>query len=367
MIPFFDLKREIEPIKAELKEAVLRVVDSGWFILGKEVEQFETSFASYCGVKHAVGVGNGLEALILIFRAYIELGRLSPGDKVIVSSNAYIATILSITESGLQPILVEPNPDTFNLEASEIRKHITPDTKAVMLLHLYGQVCCSDEMHLLAKEHNLLLVEDGAQAVGAQWKSKKVGNIGDAAGISLFPTKNLGALGDAGVVTTNSDELALVIRALRNYGSYTKYVNEYKGTNSRLDEIQAAALSVKLKYIDEQNNARRKIATRYLSGIHNSLITLPQAPANELEHVWHLFILRVEDRSKFMQYLYDSGVSTLIHYPIPPHQQKAFKEWNHESYPISERLHETVVSIPLYPTLRDNEIEKIIQVCNNYN
>ena len=367
MIPFFDLKREIEPIKDELKESVLRVIDSGWFILGKELEQFELQFAAYCGVKHAVGVGNGLEALILVFRAYIELGELSPGDEVIVPSNSYIATILSITESGLKPILVEPDTDTFNLEADEIKKHITPNTKAIMLLHLYGQVCCNEEIKNLAQEHNLLLIEDGAQAVGAVWEGKTVGSIGDAAGISLFPTKNLGALGDAGVVTTDDDKLAQVVRALRNYGSDIKYINEYKGINSRLDELQAAALGVKLKYVDEQNCQRRAIAAKYLSGIHNNLITLPKVPSDELSHVWHLFVLRVEDRSKFVQFMSDSEVSTLIHYPIPPHQQKAFKEWNHESYPVSEDIHQTVVSIPLYPSLSDEEIEKIINVCNNYN
>lgn len=367
MIPFFDLKREIEPIKAELKESVSRVIESGWFILGKELEQFETSFASYCGVKHAVGVGNGLEALILVLRAYIEIGQLSIGDEIIVPSNSYIATILSITENGLKPILVEPNPNTFNLEASEIKKHLTVNTKAIMLLHLYGQVCYSNEIKTLAKEHNLLLIEDGAQAVGSAWGNQNMGSLGDAAGISLFPTKNLGALGDAGVVTTNDDELALAIKAIRNYGSYTKYINEYKGINSRLDEIQAAVLTVKLKYLDEQNAKRQKIAARYLNGIDNNLITLPQAPDHESEHVWHLFVLRVENRPGFIQFLDDSGVSTLIHYPIPPHKQKAYKEWNNESYPVSEQLHETVVSIPLYPSLYDDEIEKIIQVCNNYN
>lgn len=366
MIPFFNLQRENKGIENELIEAASRVIKNGWFVLGEELKSFENEMAEYCGVKYAIGVGNGLDALKLVFMAYKELGKLSEGDEVIVAANSYIATILSITETGLVPILVDPNEGTFNLDAEGIRSAITDKTKAVLLLHLYGGVCYDDDIQNIAKENDLLLIEDGAQAAGASYNGKKVGALGNAAGISLFPTKNLGAIGDAGLVTTNDDDLAQIVLALRNYGSYEKYVNEYKGLNSRLDEIQAAALRVKLPHLDKQNQVRRKLSRRYMEEISNSKLQLPESPSNEEEHVWHLFVLRTDNREAFIKHMIDSGVGTLIHYPIPPHKQQAYQEWNNLSFPITEAVHESVVSIPLYPTLTEDEISTIIEACNTY-
>jgi dTDP-4-amino-4,6-dideoxygalactose transaminase len=365
-IPFFDLQRENSSLRDELVEAVTKVVDSGWFILGGELERFESEFAAYTGVQHAIGVGNGLDALTLSLRAYKELGRLKAGDEVIVPANSYIATILAITENNLTPVLVEPDPDTCNLTAEGIKAAITSNTKAVMLLHLYGRVCYGEAIAAVIAEHNLLAIEDGAQAVGASIGGKKVGSLGHVGGSSLFPTKNLGALGDAGVVTTNDSELAEVVRALRNYGSHQKYVNKYQGVNSRLDEMQAAALLVKLPHLDASNQARRTLAERYRTEITNEKLTPPPLPAESESHVWHLFVIQVEDREAFVAHLEEQGVSTLIHYPIAPHHQAAYADWNDRSYPITERLHTEVISIPLYPTLRKEEIEQIIKACNTY-
>lgn len=365
MIPFFNLQSVQNPYKAELQEAVSRVIDSGWFVLGPEKEKFEITFADYCGVKHAVGVGNGLDALTLIIRSYKELGVFEDGDEIIVPANTYIASILSITENGLKPVLLEPDPETYNLDLAKVTDHITDKTKAVMVVHLYGLVNFSTELKDLCQKRNLKIIEDGAQAAGADLLGVKVGALGDACGMSLYPTKNLGALGDAGVVTTDDDELADMVRTLSNYGSHKKYINEYQGVNSRLDEIQAAALLVKLKYLDKENDQRRDIADRYCSEIKNNKISLPNSPNNS-SHVWHLFVVAVENRSAFAKHLEESGVATLIHYPIPPHKQAAYSNWSSDSHPISERLHATVISLPLYPTMTNDEIVAVINACNSY-
>jgi dTDP-4-amino-4,6-dideoxygalactose transaminase len=346
-------------------EAISGVIDSGRYILGEKVKAFEKEFSNYCGVEEVIGVGNGLDALTLIIRAYKEMGVLKEGDEILVPANTYIATILSITEENLKPILIEPNIDTYNIDVNLLEKKITSKTKAILVVHLYGQVGYSDEMQVIADKYNLKIIEDSAQAHGAKYKGKKTGNLGDASGFSFYPSKNLGALGDAGAVATNDSELVEVIRALRNYGSHKKYYNIYKGVNSRLDELQAAVLLVKLKYLDKENEKRRKIAKQYLENINNKKLILPKVE-NDESHVWHLFVTRVKDREKFSQYLYNKGVETLIHYPVPPHQQKAFVEWNGKSYPITEEIHQTIISLPLSPNLTTDEAFKIIEVCNAF-
>jgi dTDP-4-amino-4,6-dideoxygalactose transaminase len=371
MIPFLDLKKINAQYQTELKEACARVIDSGWYILGKEVVEFEKEFAAYCETDHCLGVANGLDALVLILRAYIEMGVMQKGDEVIVPSNTYIASILAISENGLTPILVEPDINTFNLEPSLIEQAITQKTKAIMTVHLYGQVNSMDEINTIAKEHNLKVIEDCAQAHGALYTGedgnpKKVGSLGDAAGFSFYPGKNLGALGDAGAVTTNDSELASTISALRNYGSNEKYKNLYKGMNSRLDEMQAAMLRVKLSYLDKEIAARQAVAQAYLQGINNPMIELPVVE-DVNAHVWHLFVIKTTQREQLVKYLADNGVQTLVHYPIPPHQQDAYQEWEGTSFPISETIHEQVLSLPISPTLTMVDVEKIITVCNNFN
>ena len=336
MIKFLDQQKINTHYASELKEATARVIDSGWYLLGNEVKNFETHLAEYVGVKHAIGVANGLDALRLILKAYIEIGVMSEGDEVIVPANTYIASILAISDNRLKPVLVEPDINTYNLDISLIEKNITPSTKAIMVVHLYGQVCWSKELEAIAKKYNLKIIEDNAQAIGADYppqsdsltlsetitKPRKTGGLGDAAGFSFYPGKNLGALGDAGAVTTNDDTLAEVVRALGNYGSKQKYVNEYKGLNSRLDELQAAILDVKLKYLDAENQCRREIAQYYCENIKNEKLVLPSySPFRGLggNHVWHLFVIRTTYRDELQQYLTDNGVQTLIHYPIPPH------------------------------------------------
>jgi dTDP-4-amino-4,6-dideoxygalactose transaminase len=365
MIPFFNLRSMNARQRDALHAALTRVLDRGWFILGEEVKNFEAAFATYCGAQHVIGVGNGLDALTLSIRAYKELGVFVDGDEIIVASNAYIATVLSITANNLVPVFVEPDPSTHNLDISKIESAITSRTKGIMLLHLYGLINYNNEVAEIAQKHNLKLIEDGAQAAGAEWEGKKVGVIGDVCGMSLYPTKNLGALGDAGVVITNDTQLAQVIRALGNYGSDKKYYLTYKGTNSRLDELQAAALQVKLEMLDADNNARRTIAEQFVKEISNPLLTLPSVSYGTA-HVWHLFVLRVKDRERFMQHLALHEIETLIHYPIPPHKQQGFAEWNDRSYPIAESLAEEVISLPLYPTLTEEQIQHIITACNTY-
>ena len=380
MIKFLDLQKINAQYAGELKQAVAGVIDSGWYLLGERVKQFEQSLSDYIGVKHAIGVGNGLDALRLILKAYIEMGVMKEGDEVIVPANTYIASILAITDNRLKPVLVEPDINTYNLDISLIEHHITDRTRAIMIVHLYGHVCWSEELENIAKKHKLKIIEDNAQAIGAIWNSQKTGSLGDAAGNSFYPGKNLGALGDAGAVTTNDDDLAGLVRALGNYGSNKKYINDYQGLNSRMDEIQAAFLSIKLKYLDAENRRRNEIAQYYLNNINNPNITLPQSnptPNTQhlsrakprgptLSHVWHLFIIRHPQRNKLQKYLADNGIQTLIHYPIPPHKQLAYKEWNDLSFPITEKIHDEVLSLPISPVMTVHEQEIITKVISEY-
>ncbi|MDO3658225.1 DegT/DnrJ/EryC1/StrS family aminotransferase [Acinetobacter genomosp. 15BJ] len=369
MIPFLDLKNINGQYRAELIEACTRVIDSGWYIGGNELAQFEQNFADYCGVKFAIGVANGLDALILTLRAWKELGKLKDGDEVIVPSNTYIASILAITANNLTPILVEPDINTYNIDPKKIEAAITPKTKVILPVHLYGQLAEMPEIMTIANQHNLLVLEDSAQSHGAEINGTRAGNWGDASGFSFYPGKNLGALGDAGAVTTNNEELAQMLRALRNYGSHEKYKNLVPGVNSRLDEIQAAMLDIKLKYLDHEVAHRRKIAQLYLQNIVNPLIKLPleyKEAEKYQQHVWHLFVIRTEHRETLQEYLAEQGVQTLIHYPIPPHKQQAYKEWNDLNYPISEQIHAEVMSLPIGPTLSVEEAEKVIQLCNSF-
>jgi dTDP-4-amino-4,6-dideoxygalactose transaminase len=365
MIPSLDLKSVNKKYDQELKQACSRVIDSGWYIMGEELELFEQEFASYCGSCHAIGVASGLDALTLVFRAWIELGKLKAGDEVIVQANTYIASVLSITENNLIPVLVEPNPLTYNLEPHTVRAAITSKTKAILPVHLYGQLAPMQEIEELAREHSLLILEDAAQAHGAEVNGRKAGNWGDAGGFSFYPAKNLGALGDAGAITTNDDELATTLKALRNYGSFDKYVNTYRGVNSRLDEIQAAMLRVKLKYLDAETDRRRRIASHYLSGIDNPSIQLSQNKSS-LNHVWHLFVVQCASRSALQKYLNDKGVQTSVHYPIPPHRQPAYSELHHLSLPITERLQNQVLSLPIGPSIDTSEVEHIIHAVNQF-
>ena len=369
MIPFLDLKNINQQYREELITACMRVIDSGWYINGEELESFEKNFAEYCGAQFAIGVANGLDALILTLRAWKELGKLKDGDEVIVPSNTYIASILAITANNLTPVLVEPNISTYNIDPIKIKEAITVKTKVILPVHLYGQLAAMPEIMQIAKQHNLLVLEDSAQSHGAQIQGKKAGNWGDASGFSFYPGKNLGALGDSGAVTTNDPELANMLKALRNYGSHEKYKNLVPGVNSRLDEIQAAMLDVKLKYLDLETQHRRLIASLYLNGIKNPLIQLPLKEVNAEtyeQHVWHLFVIRSNQREALHQYLLNHGVQTLIHYPIPPHKQQAYKEWNNLSYPISEQIHDGVLSLPMGPTLSAVDAERIIALCNQF-
>ena len=369
MIPFLDLRAINAQYHAELKDACARVIDSGWYIGGKELETFEHNFADYCGTQFAIGVANGLDALILTLRAWKELGKLQDGDEVIVPSNTYIASILAITANNLTPILVEPDLNTYNIDPVKIEQAITPKTRVILPVHLYGQLAAMPEIMAIAKQHNLLVLEDSAQSHGAQIQGKKAGNWGDASGFSFYPGKNLGALGDAGAITTNDAELAMMLKALRNYGSHEKYKNLVPGMNSRLDEIQAAMLDIKLKYLDQEIQHRRQIASLYLNGIKNPLIQLPlmniNAEAYE-QHVWHLFVIRTNQREALQKYLNEQGIQTLIHYPIPPHKQQAYKEWNSRSYPLTEVMHQEVLSLPLSPIMRDEEVKSVIAAINSF-
>ena len=365
MIKFLDLHKINEKYSVEFNEVFSNVLQSGWFILGKEVEKFENEFAAYCGSQYSLGVANGLDALILIIEAYKQMGLMSEGDEVIVPSNTYIASILAITKAGLIPVLVEPDPLTFLIDATKIEEKITSKTKAILPVHLYGRLCDMVAINKIAVQNNLKVIEDSAQSHGAKLNGKRSGNLGDASGFSFYPGKNLGAIGDAGALTTNDKELTETIKALRNYGSHKKYENLYQGINSRLDELQAGLLSVKLKYLDAETDVRRTIAERYNDEILNPLIILPQLPADRNEHAWHLYVIQVNNREKFQQLLAEKGVQTLIHYPIPPHKQKAYKEWNNHSYPISEKMHREVVSLPISPVMSADEVSKVIEVANN--
>ena len=365
MIPFLDLKGINAQYKAELIEACTRVIDSGWYIQGNECKAFEEEFSRYCGTKHAIGVANGLDALILILRAYKEMGIINDGDEVIVPSNTYIASILAISQNNLIPVLVEPDIDTYLIDSTKIEEKITTKTKVILSVHLYGQTCDMNAINAIAQKHNLKVIEDSAQSHGAYYGDRRSGNLGDASGFSFYPGKNLGALGDGGAVTTNDDELAQVIRALGNYGSHKKYENLYKGVNSRLDEIQAAMLRVKLRHLDTEIAKRREIANYYLENIKNEKIMLPTIQ-HEDNHVWHLFVIRTKNRDELQKYLVDSGIQTLIHYPLPPHKQQAYKEWNAQSYPISEKIHDEVLSLPISGVQTLENTIKIVKVLNCY-
>jgi dTDP-4-amino-4,6-dideoxygalactose transaminase len=407
MIKFLDIQKITESFEPELSQAILRVVRRGWFILGEEVAAFEHEYATYIGSKHCIGVANGLDALRLILKAYIEMGVMKEGDEVIVPANTYIATILAITDNHLKPVLVEPDINTYNIDISLIEEHVTPRTRAIMIVHLYGQACWSEQLKVIAHKYDLKIIEDNAQAAGAGWgmltnevrksrsaeeqgemakelPAKRTGSLGDAAGHSFYPGKNLGALGDGGAVTTDDDELAAVIRTMANYGSSQKYVNDYKGLNSRLDEIQAAVMRVKLPRLDADNARRHEIAGYYINNITNPDIILPykRQPAAgnlhhqpdfllspltfNLDHVWHLFVIRHPERDRLQQYLADKGIQTLIHYPIPPHKQKAYKEWNKLSFPVTEKIHSDVLSLPMSQVMSDEEVQIITEKLNKF-
>ena len=408
MIKFLDIQKITESSEPELTQAVQRVINRGWYLLGEEVEGFEHEYSTFIGSKHCIGVANGLDALRLIFRAYIELNVMKEGDEVIVPANTYIASILAITENRLKPVLVEPDINTYNLDISLIEQHITPRTKAIMVVHLYGQACWSEQLEEIAKKYNLKIIEDNAQAAGAAWCREKgagsstkldtnttpclvspapcrTGSLGHAAGHSFYPGKNLGALGDAGAVTTDDDDLAAVARAIANYGSSKKYVNDYKGLNSRLDEIQAAVLRVKLPRLDVDNQRRREIAQYYFDHITNPDIILPNTEYRSfsgdrdsearrdripntpyINHVFHLFVVRHSRRDELQKYLSDKGIQTLIHYPIPPHKQQAYKEWNNRSFPITEKIHNQILSLPISQVMMDDEFEKVMVIINKF-
>ena len=374
MIQFLDLHKINKRFESEFHQKFQGFLDSGHYILGKEVETFESNFATYCGVNHCIGTANGLDALVLIFKAYIHLGKLQLGDEVVVPANTYIASMLSIIHAGLRPILVEPDEKTFNISPKEIKKCISPKTKAILAVHLYGQLADMEAINKIARQNNLLVVEDSAQAHGAVANDNlqipnsrpiKAGNFGHAAAFSFYPSKNLGGLGDGGAVTTNDKELADCIKMMRNYGSSKKYINEIIGVNSRLDELQAAFLNIKLKTLDEDNKIRQTIAKRYLSEVKNNRILLPFYDGSN-NHVFHVFVVRVENRAHFTAYLDENAIGWLIHYPIPPHQQKAFSQYQNLPFPITERIHQTVVSIPMSPVLTDEEVTRVIQVLNQY-
>lgn len=353
-----------EAIEARL----LEVFRTGWYLLGNEVNEFEKKLSNYIGTRHSIGVANGLDALRLIFKAYIELGIMNPGDEVIVPANTYIASILAITDNGLRPVFVEPDAATFNIDIDKIEESITASTKAIMLVHLYGQAVFSEKIKELAQKYNLKIIEDNAQAIGAEWNGIKTGNLGDAAGFSFYPAKNLGALGDGGAVTTSDDVLAQMVRTLANYGSEKKYYNIHKGLNSRLDELHAAVLSVKLPYLDNENQKRREIAQQYIQGITNPLINLPEIsnPVSNKSHVWHIFVIRTAERDRLQHYLADNGVQAMIHYPLPPHKQEAYSEYNDLSFPITEAIHNEVLSLPMSPVMTVDDVQQVIRLINDY-
>ncbi|MBN2611604.1 MAG: DegT/DnrJ/EryC1/StrS family aminotransferase [Bacteroidales bacterium] len=392
MIKFLDLKKINDSFEPDLSNAIRRVLDSGWYLLGNEVKSFEQEYASYIGSKHCIGVANGLDALRLILRAYMVMGMMQEGDEVIVPANTYIASILAISENRLKPVLAEPDIATCNLNISGIEKYISSRTRAIMIVHLYGKACWSPEIYEIAEKHNLIVIEDNAQAAGACIQSEeksvkelnsdsnlnvytlnnmKTGSLGDAAGHSFYPGKNLGALGDGGAVTTSNDELASIIRMIANYGSSKKYIHDYQGLNSRLDEIQAAILRVKLTRLDEDNHCRRRIAQYYLENIQNKEIILPGVTSSlnaidSLSDVWHLFVIRTKQRDKLWQYFKENNIQTLIHYPVPPHKQKAYKSLNKYSLPITEKIHREVLSIPISQVLSLDEARQVVEILNHF-
>ncbi|MCH4147844.1 MAG: DegT/DnrJ/EryC1/StrS family aminotransferase [Prevotella sp.] len=362
MIEYLSLKRITSEYLAEIEDATKEVVERGWYLQGEAVKSFEDTYANYIGTRHCISCGNGLDALTLILRAYKELGILQEGDEVIVPANTYIASILAITENQLKPILIEPSLDTYEIDDSLIESRISTHTKALMIVHLYGRCAYSERIAELCKKHGLKLIEDNAQAHGCEYKGIKTGALGDASAHSFYPSKNLGALGDAGAVTTNDAELASVIRALTNYGSSEKYIFPYKGRNSRMDEIQAAVLNVKLQYLEEDNLRRRKIADYYLENIQNPLITLPKQSGKE--NVWHIFPILCAQRERLQEFLKAHDIQTAIHYPIPPHKQACYQEWTHYSLPITEKIHREELSLPVYQCLTRQESAQIAEAIN---
>ncbi|MFI4957794.1 MAG: DegT/DnrJ/EryC1/StrS family aminotransferase [Lysobacterales bacterium] len=364
-VPFLSLKDVNARYADELKAAAARVIDSGWYVLGEELSAFEHEFADYCGVRHAVGVGNGLDALSLILRGYKELGAIEEGDEVIVPGNTFIASFLAITENRLIPVPVEPDPATFNIDPADVEAAIGPRTRAIMAVHLYGQLADMPALAALARRYNLLLIEDAAQAHGAISEGRKAGAFGDAAAFSFFPAKNLGALGDGGAVVTGNTVLAERIAALRNYGSAVKYQHLFQGLNSRLDEIQAAMLRVKLKYLDGDIAWRRHVARRYREGIRHAHIQLPAATREE-QHVWHLFVVRCAHRDALQRHLQAHGIQTQVHYPVPPHRQPAYADLRNARLPLTERLHDEVLSLPMGPTLSEEAVSKVIEACQAF-
>ena len=366
MIKFLDLQAVTLRHSYEIHEAVNRVVDSGWYLQGAENERFERDYADYIGSKYCVGCGNGLDALIWIYRAYIEMGVMQPGDEVIVPANTYIASILALTENGLVPVLAEPRYDTLELDDSGLEILITPKTRSILLVHLYGRCAYTEKIGHLCQKYNLKLVEDNAQAHGCLYTDgRRTGSLGDAAGHSFYPGKNLGALGDGGAVTTDDEALATTVRALANYGSQRKYVFKYTGRNSRLDEIQAAVLDVKLRYLDDDNDIRRTIAKAYYDGISNPLISLPLRTDDD-QNVYHIFPIFTQHRDQLQDYLLQHGIQTQIHYPIPPHQQQCYKSWNNLSLPVTERIHQQELSLPIGPAMTEREVQQVISAVNSF-
>ncbi len=365
MIKFLDLQKVTEKYADEIHAAVDRVVDSGWYLQGAENERFEAEYSSYIGTRHTVGCANGLDALYLILRAYVELGVMRAGDEIIVPANTYIASILAVSQNGLKPVLVEPDIATYQIDDSLIEKAVTPRTKGVMIVHLYGRCAYTERIGDICRRHGLKLIEDNAQAHGCLFGGRKTGSLGDAAGHSFYPGKNLGAFGDAGAITTDDDELAAAVRALANYGSQKKYVFRYCGRNSRMDEIQAAVLRVKLSHLDEDVAIRKRVAQYYIDNIRNPQITLPDVRDRDA-HVFHIFPVRCGRRDDLQRYLTENGVQTIIHYPIPPHKQECYKEWNDLSLPITERIHREELSLPMSPVMTDDDIRGVVEAINDF-
>ncbi len=365
MIKFLDLEKVNNRFRDEIDSEIKEILDSGWYLQGKKNEEFTTNFAKFCGAKHCLGVANGLDALNLIIRAY----GFGVGDEIIVPANTYIASILAISQNGCTPVLVEPSIDTYNIDPELTEEKITEKTKAILIVHLYGQAVQMDKIWELAKKYNLKIIEDSAQAHGAgvniNGKFIKTGALGDASGFSFYPGKNLGCMGDGGAITTNDDELFEKVKAIANYGSDRKYHHIYKGVNSRLDEIQAAVLNVKLKYLEQDNQRRREISKYYRENIKNEKIILPKT-YDENAHVWHVFVVRTKERDKFQKYLLENGIQTIIHYPTPPHKQGAYKEWENLSFPITEEIHNTIISLPISPVMIDEEVKKVVEVVNEW-
>lgn len=362
MIKFLDIFKINERYRREIDDEIKNVIDSGYYILGEKCQEFEKNYAQYCGVKHAIGVANGLDALSLIIKGY----DFKEGDEIIVPANTFIASILAISQNLCKPVLVEPDISTFNINSQKIEEKISSRTKAIMVVHLYGRSVDMQPIIEIAKKYNLVIIEDSAQAHGAQYMGKRVGSLGNASGFSFYPGKNLGALGDGGCITTNDPVLAEKIRALRNYGAEIKYHHEYKGLNSRLDEIQAAILNIKLRHLEKDNELRRKIAEKYVRNINNTLISMPALPKVRESHVWHLFTITTEYREEFIHFLNKAGIETLIHYPVPPHKQKCYLDMKMSDLPITEKIHKTILSLPISPILNNSEVEKVIDVCNRF-